>query len=480
MTRIQTIGYVLGRVIAPILIVGLGIGGLLVFGQKPAKQEKPAADIPKAIVEVVSAESFDGIFHIEVDGVAVPLRQVQSSARVAGLITMKSDQCRGGMYVDAGDVLIEIDRTDYELEEERLQVQLEQANENLAEVAVDLENIQHLIELAQEDAKLQQRNLQRKRDLLGRGASTDAAIDEALKLELSSRNALRTLQNQQKTHEQRQKTLAAARKLATTQLKRAESDLTRTTVAAPVSGTIVQADVEQGDYVKVGDPLFRTNDTDDMEVSCQLRVEELYWIWMQAGTFSPGTINPDEAVFEVPPTPVDVVFEFKGIEYLWKGELSRYEGTGLDPSTRTIPCRVLVKEPTDVQIAGGGARGLVSPPTLFSGMYVKVRVPVDPPIPLVAVPNTAVQPGGDIWLVRDGALDIEDVTVARMNGDSALLLPSQNGPQPGESVVVSPMAGPTQGMEVHPINPNSPMERAAAEAAAMPSPESNSDEVTAR
>ena len=74
------------------------------------------------------------------------------------------------------------------------------------------------------------------------------------------------------------------------------------------------------------------------------------------------------------------------------------------------------------------------------------------------------QPGGDIWIVRDGALDIEQVSVARFDGDKALLVPSANGPQPGESVIVSPLAGPTQGMEVQPIHPNSSMERAAAEA----------------
>src|SRR5690606_21390771 len=259
------------------------------------------------------------------------------------------------------------------------------------------------------------------------------------------------LDNQLKSQQQQQKTLAAARRLAATQLKRARTDLERTSVSAPVAGTIVTTDVEEGDYVKVGDPLFRINDTDDMEISCQLRVEELYWIWMQAGSFSGDAPGTDEVIFEIPRTPVEVAFEFKGVEYLWAGELSRYDGTGLDPATRTIPCRVLVENPTEVRIGGDGRRGPVAPPTLFSGMYVKVRIPVDPPIPLVKVPTTAVQPGGEVWLAREGALDIQKVTLARLNGTGALLIPSTAGPQPGDAVIVSPLAGPMQGMPVQPV-----------------------------
>src|SRR5690606_9942159 len=270
-TRLHRAGYILGRIVAPILILALGVGGLLVFGQKPEKQEKPAETAQPTLVEVVPAEAFQGSFDIEVEGVSLPLRQVQTSARVAGQIIMKSAQCRGGHYVEAGERLITIDPTDYALEVERLQVQLEQAEENLAATAIDIGNTQELIKLATEEVTLQQRNLNRVESLDRRGASTDAALDEARRLELTSRNALQTLQNQLKSQQQQKKTLTTARSLAATQLKRARTDLERTGVSAPVAGTIVTTDVEEGDYVKVGDPLFRINDTDDMEISCQLR-----------------------------------------------------------------------------------------------------------------------------------------------------------------------------------------------------------------
>lgn len=460
-TRLHRAGYILGRIVAPLLILALGVGGLLVFGQKPEKQEKPTETAEPTLVEVVPAESFQGSFDIEVEGVSLPLRQVQTSARVAGQITMKSPQCRGGHFVEQGQALVSIDPTDYALEVERLQVQLEQAEENLAATEIDMANTQELIKLATEEVMLQQRNLKRVQKLYGRSASTDAALDEARRLELTSRNALQTLENQLKSHRQQQKTLAAARKLAATQLKRARTDLERTNVAAPVSGTIVTSDVEEGDYVKVGDPLFRINDTDDMEISCQLRVEDLYWIWMQAGSFSGAAAGPPDVIFEIPRTQVEVAYEFKGVEYLWKGELSRFDGTGLDPATRTIPCRVLVEHPTDVRIGGDGRRGPVTPPTLFSGMYVKVRIPIDPPIDLVRVPTSAVQPGGEVWLARNGVLDIRQATLARLNGTGALLMPSPEGPRAGDAVIVSPLAGPMQGMPVQPTGVDTPPERLA-------------------
>lgn len=470
----QKTGYVLGRITAPILIVALGVGGLLVFGQKPPTQEKPAAAPRRTLVETVAVRAFDGSFRIEVEGVAIPLRQIQTSSQVAGIVTMKSADCRGGRYVSAGQSLIKIDSTDYVLEQDRLQAQWEQATETLAEVDVQIENTTALLGLAEEDVALQQRNLERVKVLFGRSASTDAGLDDAREQELASRNARQMLRNQLKADQQRKKSQQAAQKLVQAQLKRAETDLARTSVQAPVSGTIVTTDVEEGDYVKVGDPLFRTNDTDDMEVSCQLRVDELYWIWLQAGTFGSSSSTSADATFEIPQTPVEIAFEFQGVEYLWRGELSRYAGNGLDPATRTVPCRVLVKDPTDVRIGGDGERGIIAPPTLFSGMYLKVRIPIESPVPLVEVPATAVQPSGEVWLVRDGALDIEPVAVARIHGGSVLLRPSANGPQPGEQVVVSPLAGPVQGLQVEAVRPDSPRERAAAEDTNRPSPRTGS------
>ncbi len=472
----QTAGEVF-RVLAPVAIVALGIGGFMVFGQRPEKAPRETPDDVAAAVETAAIEAADGDFTIEIDGVALSYRRVTYSAEVAGRVTKKVKQCRAGHYVDADEFLLEVDPTNYELEAERLTVQIERADQNLAEADVDVRNTESLIELAKENLKLEQDNLARVQQLATKNATTDTSLDTARMKELSSRNALRTLENQLSAFKQRTNTLRAAKKLAQTELKRATVDVARTKVSAPISGTLVTVDVEEGDYVKTGDPLFSINDTETMEVSCQLRVDELYWIWLQAGAFgnhadpdggkelefslqaAAGRRKPElqqagrEATFEIPNIPVEVAFPFRDTEYLWSGVLSRYDGTGLDPSTRTIPCRVRVDAPTDVRVGGDGIAGAVVPPTLFSGMYVKVRIPIETTVPMLRVPMTALHPGGEIWVVRDGKLTVARVDVARKEGETVLLLATADGPRAGERVITSPLAAVEEGMPVKEVGP---------------------------
>jgi multidrug efflux pump subunit AcrA (membrane-fusion protein) len=378
---------------------------------------------------------------------------VAYAAEVAGRVTHKVADGRPGHYVEAGEFLLQIDPTNYELEVERLTVVIEQAEENLAEVDVDLANTQALVALAKEELELQAQNLKRMHGLMAKGAATDTRLDEARLQELASRNALRTLENQLGALRQRKNTLQAARKLAQTELRRAAVDVGRTNVSAPLSGTLVNVDVEEGDYVNAGDGLFTINDTQTMEVSCQLRIDELYWVWLHSGKFGmPAESKPlpvgAEATFEIPSLPVEVAFPFRGVEFVWSGVLSRYDGTGLDPATRTVPCRVRVDEPTDVRLNGNAASAAMVPPTLFSGMYVKVRIPIDASVPLLRVPLAAVRPRGEVWLVREDRLAVVPVEVARKENDRALLRVTREGPQVGEHVITSPLAAVEAGMPV--------------------------------
>ncbi len=259
---------------------------------------------------------------------------------------------------------------------------------------------------------------------------------------------MQTLQNQLARYGSRKKSLEAAEQLAAAQLRQAEVDLERTTVVAPLTGTIIEHLVEEGDYVKVGDPLFRMNDTQQMEVACDLRVEELYWLWLQADNFSPSREVAAPELLEIPHAPATVIYKFAGVEYQWEAVLSRYGGTGIDPATRTVPCRLLVENPRAVTVRGDETVAPVALPTLFPGMYVHIRLPIRPPRPLVAVPMRAVRPGREIWLVRDGRLQIRPIVIARVIGETALLEPTPDGVAAGDLVVTSPLALVRDGMPV--------------------------------
>ena len=392
----------------PLLILAAGLGAMLALGSRPQETREQESRGPVSRVETLAVRPFHGDLTLEVDGVVAPLREIEVAAEVAGRVQFKADVCRAGHFVRQGTPLIEIDARDYELETRRSQKRREQAEAELAEIDVELSNVAPLISLAERDRELQQNELDR---LLRISRSTsESETDRARRAVLAADNALQTLKNQQQTSQVRRDRLRIAAELAEADLQKAELDLQRTKITAPVDGVIVRDSVEQGSFVQRGSVLFRIEDTSSIEVHCNLKMSDLYWLWQQRPLSEAAPADDGEAAaYRVPPTAATVVYQFAGREDLrfsWQGMLTRFEGTGLDERTRTVPCRVVVARPREVEFAGLGVRdpSAAGPPALVRGMFVTVFLHVRLEPPLVQVPDEALQPGKYVWRVRDGRL----------------------------------------------------------------------------
>ncbi|MCA9056105.1 MAG: HlyD family efflux transporter periplasmic adaptor subunit [Planctomycetaceae bacterium] len=444
MKRLQ---YEIVRVVVPLLILAGGVIGFRVLGVKEvAHQEAPVKSAP--LVETVAAVDSGGKFTMEVDGVSVPYRQVTLSAEIDGRITSKTAEARAGRYVTAGTPLLEIDPTNYQLEIDRLQAQLDQTDAELTSIKVQQANVKELIKLAEEDAKLQRQELERASRLFRTGAATETVLDTAKGKELTARKSWQTYLNEGLVLEEREKSDTAGRALFAAQLELARENLKRTRIVAPLTGTIVEDSVEADDFVRRGDPLVRISDSEHIEIKSSLTAEELYWVWMDAGVMTCDKPPSVTERYELPQTPVEVVFEFKGVEYTWNGKLSRYEGAGIDLQTRTVPCRIVVEQPTEVRsqsLVGGEPAAL---PALYTGMYLAIRIPIEVPLELVEIPINGLRPGNQVWVACDGVLTIREVQVVRTEDDRVLVLAEANGIQQGDQIVISPLSNVEDGMQV--------------------------------
>ena len=447
----KAIRYLVLKIILPVLILAGGVVGFQQLSARPklvAEQEQLKVD---PLVEWVPVSAHESGLDIETDGVVVPHREIYLSAEVAGRITHKAPECDAGNYVEAGTLLFEIDPRDYELEVRRLNKEIAQADANLHENEVETKNAEKMVQLAEEDLKLQRQELQRILDLSKRGVITESEIDTAKRNELAARNSLQTQKNLLQLQSTRRERLKSARELAVTQLEKAQLDLSRTKITAPISGLIVEDMVEQDAHVQNGTQLVRINDSSTAEVKCGLKMDELFWIWNQTGDryATDQTLSAAET-FEVPATPVTVTFRMMDRYFHWQGVLSRYEGTGLDIATRTIPCRVVVKEPRDVRItdAQGNPVPYNGPRAMVTGMYTTVRVHAQPTARLLSIPENAVRPGNRIWVVRGDTLTIETIEPAETI-DGAVILPADASKiEAGDHVVTSPLAVVRDGMKV--------------------------------
>lgn len=462
----------LANMVGSVLILGLGVFGLLFFGRSPEvptdTSKLNAAEVAP-LVDTAEVKPWDKPFHLDIDGEAATYRVLTVGAEVTGRVLKKSEAARSGTFVNKGHVLFEIDPVNYQLDEQRLTARVDQAQEELRAIEVDMENTATLLKLAQEDNELQKDHLERIRSLFNRKATSETEMDDAMRQELTARNAVQMQQNQLNTLAQTKKTKEAALKLAQAELERTRVDLQRCKVTSPITGRIVDDMKEEGDYVKPGDELVHVSDSSRMEVKCSLKGDELAWVWQHGQQMNPQPIQTSETAagdsaasadaaangqdkktdpFQMPNVPCEIAFEFEGVETVWDGYLSRYEGTGMDRATRMFPCRVVVEQPEKTRINAPSGISAVSPPTLLSGMYVTVRIPIDSPVPLLQVPAESIRPGEQLWVARDGKLKVVTISLVRVDGDSALVRQDGGLLKAGDEVIVSPLASVRDGMNI--------------------------------
>ena len=453
--------HLLIRILIPFGVVasGLGVFWLLGSGQQETLPPSDERVIPE--VETVTVQAHQGNLEIEVDGVVSPAREIQVAAEVPGTITMKDLACRAGSFVEEGQWLIEIDARDYQLEEHRGLKQLEQSQAELDEADVEIANIDALVDLADRDLQLQQNELARQLRLTS--SISQSEIDRAKRAVVTAENARQILENQLSSARVRRSRLQIAIELAQSQLEKARLDLQRSRILAPVDGVIVRDLVEQGDYVQKGTALFTIEDTSAIEVRCNLLMEDLYWLWSQQPVWSESERSAQQA-YQIPQIPATVTYQFArsdDLRFAWQGTLDRFDGIGLDERTRTVPCRVRVDRPRQVRRVGGESStesAAAGPPALVRGMYVTVALQVPQQDVFIKVPDAAIQPGKRVWRVQDGRLQqlgplslVRGVTETDAQGQHRRfwLTPSTpSGLEPGDRLLITPLQGARDGMQV--------------------------------
>jgi len=404
-------GWVVGLIL-PIGVVVLGIGGFLLLGKQAAKQVADDPSDPRVqlvkmpIANVDAIRPFAGLetLDITVSGTVVPFRQITLASEIAGRVLFKSEDCRIGRFVHEGDILFRIDPKDYQFDVERLTALRESEYAQQNELDQELSNANRSLNLANEELALQEKELTRM-ESLGSGFVSETEIAQTRRARIAAANQALTLQNQLRLLETRRTRIELAERLAKTQLEQARANLDRTEIKSPISGVIISETVQEDSFVQKGAPLCLIEDTERVEVSCNLRTDQLLMILDQIGEGSGG--DPSSRVvrsasYELPKTPVEISYRLAGREdvaYQWNGHLSRYEGIGLDAQSRTVPVRITVDNPRDVRRNGqkideDGNGGL---PALVRGMFVEVAIKTKPRRSLVLIPKLALRPGGQIW-----------------------------------------------------------------------------------
>ena len=437
------------RSLLSILLIAGSVAVVMALGSAQRPQMKKAVDTVVPVVEVSAVREHSGGIDFEVDGVVIPFREVDAAAQVAGQVAFKSDNCRTGRTVKRGEVLLRIDPIDFQLEVRRLEQELIQAKTNEHELTIEIAARKRQIDLAKEDLAIKRREVARYESIDDPGVYSESELDSARLKELQARDAVQTEHDQLELLEARKDRLAAAVELMAAQLEKAQLELSRTEIKAPIDGVVTQEIAEEGSYVQRGGTVVRIQDTSCMEIRSSLQMREMHWL-LRSTAVRTAPENPRDA-YHIPETQATVSFEVSGTTYRWQGSLSHFDGGQVDKQTRMIPCRVYIREPLNFEVDDGSGQVQKNPAAvaLMAGMFVNVTVHAHPDLSLIELPEVAIQPGNTVWtVVADGAtskLHQTAIRVARNLDDSVLAYSDDDGLSVGDLAVVSPLAAPIEG-----------------------------------
>ncbi len=410
------------EIVIPLAILASGLSVVAALGSVEPKGREQDDDsiagrlrrLPAAQVQrVMTLQEVDRPLELRVDGVVVPYREITIAAEVAGRIIKKTPECETGNFVKKGTLLIEIDPTDYEQEVERLTRARAQDYQALKEVDQELSNTKMLVETADQDLVLQEREVKRLMAMPA-GFASEGELDRAKKAQLTASQTKIGYENQLRTLAARRVRLEAAEQMATTQLHTAEINLKRTKIFSPVDGVIVEEHAELNSFVQRGNPIAMLDDVSKSEVAVKLRMDQLHWVLDQrprnvdTSDATASNVQTQSVGYTLPETPAIIEYEVagrNGTQLRWNGRLTRYDGIGLDPLSRTVPVVIVVDEPRKFAIDQSQNAPSVtpteataaSPSPLVRGMFVSVRLHIRPQTPLIAIPAIAIQPGNRVW-----------------------------------------------------------------------------------
>ncbi len=442
------------RLIVNLVVSSIVLAGCLYGYSLLGERKRPARDKPaKPDGTVVTTETLtlhEGPVVVSANGVVVPLREIRLATEVAGRIIEQSEDLRAGRMVNEGETLIRLDPAQYELELRRLQAQQSQETAELAAMDISVENTRQLLGLASEQVDLANEERQRIDSLVKRQAASVAEVDIAKRSALTAKAALVELENRRRDFEAQRNLISKKQALTEVAIERAQLDLDRTVVRAPLTGRVVMSMVEEQSFVAAGTPFVVIEDTSVVEVRSNLTVDQMYRVWNSTAGKDIVDSGASSGNDRVPPVPATIQYNLGSRVYQWQAVLERIDGAGIDAATRTYPCLFRVDAPEQVSRLSK-TDTIDGPRRLIRGMFVSVQLQAESRRQLVQCSEMAIRPGNRVWVNVDGKMRVVPVEIVGRIGDRVVIDAEAflvSGLPKTLDVVVSPVSDPHEGLRL--------------------------------
>lgn len=385
-------------VLAAGLLSAFIVVSVLVMSNKP--EAKHRSQRPKAVLQVESqtivAQDFQ--FTINSFGTVQPHTQSMLVSQVSGQILKVSNDFRDGGFFTKGDVLIEIDPRDYQVNAKAAKAELLQAQ----------------LSLEEEKARAQQALIDWQR--LGDGGEAPALVLRKPQLAASQAGVLS----------------------AQAGLEKAELNLQRTKIRAPFDGRLKKTQVDLGQYISANTQLADIFATDRLEVRLPLKNSELSLINLPEDY---QRLSEGDEQLERRPLPNVTLISSLGTPTQWQGKIVRTEAT-IDANSNQLYVVAQIDQPFSRTLDD---KGQIKTP-LKIGQYVSAQIQGKTAQQAIIVPTSSVYQGSYVYLIEDGRLSRRDIEVGYQNAEQVFI---SQGLSNQVELITSPLGQVTSGTLVN-------------------------------
>lgn len=411
--------------ILPPVIIGIIIFALLKSGQQTPQESDSSARARKVRTTLIQAHDFIPI--ARGFGEVQPAQVWKAVAQVSGRVEYTHERLKDGEIIRQGEVLVKVDPVDYQLN-------LAQAEAQLAELEVQQQNSTALLEIEQRNLSLAQKEYERLQKLVKKGSISQSDADSAERSLLNSRTAVQNLKNNLAL-------FPSNRNLLKVKISQAQRDLDNTQIIAPFNLRVTGLNIETNQYVSKGEHMFSGDATDRVEITAQIAMSSL------KNLFANGqTRELDLQSFS---TDINQITGFKPAISLdlgnekpaqWDAHFVRFSDS-VDSKTRAMGIVVAVDDPLKQVIPG-------QRPPLSKGMLVEVSIAGHVQPNSIVIPRSALRNGKAYIVDEQNRLQIREV---KKRYDQAQFSIIDSGLQAGDRLVLSDIIPVVPGMLLEPV-----------------------------
>lgn len=402
----------------------LALAGLQISSALTARAERESAR-PQGRERLFTANVIPYVARREVPVLSVhgqlaARRSLDLRPLTGGTVVDITDAFENGATVREGQLLLQIDPSDFLRARALAETDLSQAVAELRDANAALKLAQDDLENAARQAALREAALKRQQDLVSRGVGTETAVEVAALAASSAQQAVLNKRQSVISAEARISTAEATLTRRQIQLDEAQRRLDETDIHAEISGILADVSVLRGGVVTQNEKLARIIDPTALEVSFRLSTAQYARLLTDDGS--------------LPPAPVTVHLSSGSVTLSAHGQISRESADVGDGQTG----RLIFAE-------------LDATAALRPGDFVTVEV-AEPALDNVArLPASSLGTNGTVLVLGEGErLEEAPVTLLRRQGNDILVRASN---LEGREVVAerSPALG--AGIRIKPVRP---------------------------